>query len=240
MGCGVRLVGLAVALAAGPLTPALAADFSAYDPTVSVRVGTLGIGPELSARLPSTPFGLRLNADFFDYSLTNFHTSSLSASAGPIDYTGSLSYSGTLHLASGGVVGDYYPFADKGFRLSAGLIFVGNDVTANAYGSVTALNTLNGVTASLGEGTANAKITVNPVAPYLGLGWAAHLTSSLVFSADAGVMFEGDPHVSISSGGAVNEIPGLEASLQADARKVQNDIAVPVWPVVKIGLGWQF
>ncbi len=229
---------LAVALSAA--SPAAAADVGAYDPTLSVRLGTTGIGPEISVQIPNSPFGLRANLDVFSYSLNNIQSSTVHASEGQTDYSAALRYSGTLRLLSGGITADYYPFANAGFRLSAGLIIDGNRVTAHADGAVAAYNTARGTVTDASYALADARLTVNQVAPYVGIGEKVHLTRNIVLSADAGILIEGDPRISVNTAGPLNTVPSLVAAIHNDADRIQHDIAVPVYPVVKIGIGWQF
>ena len=235
-------IALACLLAAMPslATPAMAFDYEGYDPTASVRAGTLGIGPEVSVRIPGSPFGVRADVNYFDFSLDDVSSSHYSATAGGTSYEGTLRYGGTLRLLSGGIAGDYYPFKGLGLRLSAGLDISGNGIDARASGPIGSYGGTTGASAALGTASARARLTTDAVAPLLSVGWSAHVSRRVVLSAEIGALLEGSPKVSVDTSEDLDAVPGLRASVRQTASRVQRDVDVPVLPVVMVGIGYEF
>lgn len=206
-----------------PAQPAIAA--SSYDPTgfsVGPVLGTLGAGVELGYR--ATPYiGARANL-----------------TGGPLHVaftTGGASYSGNASFLSGGLLGDYYPFGSA-FRLTAGARFNRDsiDMTATPANPIT----ISGFVFTPAQiGTLTSNVRYNPVAPYLGLGAEspAFFGDHLVFSLDAGAMYQGQSKVAVtaSAGGlAANYIAAEEAMVKHYADRLS------FYPVVSVGAKYRF
>ena len=88
---------------------------------------------------------------------------------------------------------DYHPFPESGFRISAGIAYNDNKVTATATPNkpVTIYNTTY-QPASLG--TVKAKLTMtNKIAPIFAIGYDSSFINnkSWSFNAEAGIMYQG-------------------------------------------------
>lgn len=198
--------------------PATAQEQSRF--SVGVTGGTLGIGPEVSVQA-SRKIGLRASATFLSVSK---------------EFEGdSLTYDGTAKLKSGGVMVDFRP-SGGGFRLSAGARINGNRATAVA--TPAAPVDIDGTLYTPAQvGTVTGGLDFKNLAPMLTLGYS-DTHQGLRFSLDAGAMFQGNPRVQnfTASGGGVSA-----ADLAAERDSVQQDVdGYKVWPVLQIGLGYNF
>lgn len=210
-----------VALAAPPARAEVISSLSA-----EVSLGTLGVGPEIDARLADLPFGLRLGANFLSltHSLTN----------------NDIRYNIKADLANGGVIADWYPF-DTGFRLSGGLKINGNEAKVSALPSAGRLVSLNSHAYDLTGGSVTGKIAFRTLAPYAGLGFSGTVVDGLTLGLDLGAMFQGTPKASLGAGGPVTGLPGFAGDLafeQSSLQRKVNDFTV--YPVLQLTVGWRF
>ncbi|MEM8985571.1 MAG: hypothetical protein AAGC95_02515 [Pseudomonadota bacterium] len=86
-------------------------------------------------------------------------------------------------------------------------------------------------------------VDLEDAAPYLGLGFNNAFTGGrLSFSAMAGVMFTGDPDVSLNSeGGILSDSAVLRAELDAEEENLEADVDdFEFYPVLTIGLNIRF
>ena len=86
-------------------------------------------------------------------------------------------------------------------------------------------------------GTLTSNVHYNPVAPYLGLGaeTPAMLGGHLVFSLDAGAMYQGRSNVTASAGGlAANYIAAEESLVKHYTDRLS------FYPVVSVGAKYRF
>ena len=97
--------------------------------SVLLKGGTLGFGPELDLRFPQSSFGLRIDADGFGFSDDDVANCRFRYSETAYGYDARVRLGGSVRLLNGGLAADYYPFGN-GFRLSAGAVINGNQVTA--------------------------------------------------------------------------------------------------------------
>ncbi len=193
---------------------------------VEASAGTLGIGPEADFRLAYLPLGVRLGANFLDFS---HHLNSQDAR-----------YDGRAHLSNGGVIVDWYPFF-YGFRLSAGVKINGNDATLNSSPNAAGLITVNNQAYSTAGSSVTGKISFDRYAPYLGIGVGGAILGGLTLAVDAGAMFQGRPSTALAASGPISQAPGFAANLAAEQQNLENKIRdFMVYPVVQVALGWRF
>lgn len=192
----------------------------------AVDAGTLGLG--LTATTPVAP-GVDFRSGFHVFN-HDYNTTS-----------DGVAYNGKLKLASAMVVTDWHPFGGA-FRLTGGLVFNNNkfDLTGQPAGGNF---TINGVQyPATAAGSVTAKVTFDPVAPYLGFGWNQGSPDSegLHFTSDIGVMYQGSPKVSLTASGAASD-PALAADLataQDALRKQLNNYKF--YPVIQVGIAYRF
>lgn len=193
--------------------------------TPEISVSTLGIGPELDARIDGLPFGLRAGGNFF--SLTRNISSN------------DIEYHGKADLSSGGLTLDWYPFL-SGFRLSGGARLNGNKATVDALPNGSTV-TVNHVAYSTAGSSLSGQITFKDVAPYAGLGYSASLPFGLTLGLDAGAMFQGTPRTSLTAQGPITQLPGFGANLAAETASLQDKVKdFTIYPVVSFTIGWRF
>ncbi len=210
----------------------------AWSPSLLVKGGTLGFGPELDVRVPSTRFGVRVDIDGLGFHDADLIDGTIAHGERAYAYDARLRYGGTVRLLSGGVTGDWYPFG-SGLRLSAGLLLNGNEVHAHAQ--PVGLLRLGGTTL-VGPAPArvDARATFNLVAPVLGLGYSALVFGRLRVSLDLGAMYQGNPHLSYGLTGSLAQLPSVAGDAERERRRIQHEVNYPVYPVAMLGVGWQF
>ncbi len=199
---------------------------------VGVKAGTSGFGGEVTVGL--TPaFNARASYNGYNY------TGSTSQNAINYDYK--------LSLGSVPVLLDWYPFENSGFRLSPGVIFNNNKVSATGTAAVTGSTIeINHVKYSTSQiGSLNGNVDFNKTAPYVGLGWGnavGNKDSGLSFVFDLGVMFQGTPKVALNaSNPTIQNDPTFQANLNKEIADLKDKTdKFQYYPVVSIGLAYKF
>lgn len=221
-----KITGLTLVILSGAALPAAAQLVPGLSLTPELSVSTLGIGPELDARLDALPFGLRVGGNFF--SLTRNVSSN------------DIEYHGKADLQSGAFTADWYPFWG-GFRLSGGIRLNGNKATVTALPDQSGTITINHVAYSTAGSSIGGQITFRDVAPYAGLGYSGTLLGGLTLGFDLGAMFQGTPRVSLNGQGPVTQLPGFAANLAQETQSLQGKVKdFSVYPVAEFTVGWRF
>jgi hypothetical protein len=207
----------------------LAAQASGDNPTstsIGVRVGSLGIGAEVS-RLLNDNLGLRVGAGYF----------SLSRSVDQEDVT----YEATVKWQAVTGLLDWYPGKRRAFHLSAGVMT--NPLKFSGTGLPTGGSiTLNGVDYTTSQvGVLTASIEYASALPYVGLGFGTPASRNgglgFIFDIGAGI---GKATVALNSTNSASNA-ALRADLNAELATLQDDVnKVPIWPVVSLGLSYRF
>lgn len=154
-----------------------------------------------------------------------------------------IEYDARLRLLSGQVLFDLHP-GGRGFRVSAGVLINGNELTA--VSSEDAVYTINGRQYPVGlVGRLRGRVETEPIAPYLGVGWGNAVApgSRWRLALDVGAFYQGEPKVSLT---ASPTIPILVPArfyedLEEERREIEEDASgYTVYPVVAIGLSYRF
>jgi hypothetical protein len=199
---------------------------------VSGDVGTTGIGFHVS--VPLRPqLAARVGMGYLDYS----HGGS----------TGSLDYDMGLKARTYDALLDWYPIEHNRFRLTAGVVYNGNQVDLQARPNAADNYTFQGNSYSAAMvGKVTGKVSFGKVAPYLGIGWgkSAGNDRGWSVSTDLGVMLQGSPKTSLSSSGCN---AGAAACSRFASDLAQENVALSsdmsrykVYPVLRIGFSYQF
>jgi hypothetical protein len=209
-----------------------AAGQSAGGIAIGARAATTGIGVELSL-----PVGARLGLR-------------AAATAGSYDLefeSEDITYDGEVDLSSVLAVADLHPFAG-GFRLSFGALIHDNTLVGSA--PVRELLLREGITPPPGLelGRLVAEATVDPVAPYAGIGWGSAPRGAGGFSVslDLGAAWHGEPEVDVRYAGPLplDELLGqpLVDQLRAEEEaELEAELAeYDLFPVVAITLSYRF
>lgn len=223
----------------------LASGFARAEDTVGIaagaEVGTMGFGLSLGASLTDQLAGraiLRyLSADAeLDASDNN------GTSGDELRHEGTAKIQGLL-----GVL-DWYPTSSS-FYVSGGLMYNDSEIKATST-----CNNAGGCEIGDGQGgtrlpqgdTISSRVTVNELAPYLGIGWGNPFAEGSGFGwrADAGVLYQGSPKIDLSYSGVCsgtlaaqncqNEVEKEEQELEKDVEDYQ------FYPVLQVSLYYRF
>jgi hypothetical protein len=214
----------------GALFLGLASSVASADVGVLLKGGTLGAGVDVTKGV-SESFGIRLQGNGLSYE---------------DEFTESdVEYDGDIDLRSAGLLLDWHPFSGV-FRISAGGYWNGNEVSATGRPTGGTFE-INGVTyPASAVGTLDGKIDFDSFAPYLGIGFgsAPKAKGGLSFSLDLGVLYQGEPNVSLTA--VCGPIPPAScAQLQSDVAAEEAELREAVkdykfYPVISIGIGYRF
>ncbi len=223
--CGMRRMCkfLCFMLSGFVLVPSMVA---AEGTAMGLKVSTLGAGVEIAQSFSKYING-RLSAQYFKYS------DSYSSS--------SVNYDGDLELKS--ILGtlDYYPF-ETIVHFSAGALLNGNNIGMRAQSpkGISADNNL--ISALFGD--LDGEVTLNTVAPYVGLGFGNPVAgdeAGFAFKADIGLVYQGNPAASLSSTGLLAGTPLGQALIANEEAELQEDVDGYKWyPVVGVSLLYRF
>ena len=190
---------------------------------LGIKVGSLGAGIEVTKGL-SDNFNARLG----------FNTFTLDESGTESD----INYAIDLELSNATLLLDWHPTGGS-FRTTAGLVANGNELKMTAESA--ASYDIGGTTYTPADiGTLSGVVGFDELVPYLGIGWgnAVEDDQKLTFSFDIGVVFQGSPNVALST---TSTVAGLEDDLRVEEQQLEQDLdKFDLYPVVSLGLAWQF
>lgn len=202
--------------------------------SVGAKTSTLGNGIEVT-RAFTPKFNARVGYQTFSLETEQTFDN--------IDYQASVS------LDSVAVNADWHPFAN-GFRMTAGVLINGNEITGSASDANPQSIEIGGNTYSTADIVADAAIGFKKSAPYLGLGYGktSKRYTGLSFNAEFGVAFQGTPIVDInvtqtetSQLSAEEYAQLLNVDLDREIATVEDELSsFKLWPVASIGLAYAF
>jgi hypothetical protein len=191
---------------------------------VGVKAGTLGFGLEGSWR--ALPWlDVRAGANKFDY-----------------DDTGSqagINYDATLGLDT------YYATANfrfplSPFRMTVGAFSNGNEVQLVSQ-DMPAYDVGGIVYTPAQVGSLKSTTSFESVAPYLGAGFDFNIADRLGLSLDFGVLWQGDPIVTLTSDGTLANDPVFLDALEQERQQLVNEVEdLKAYPVVSLGFNFNF
>lgn len=192
---------------------------------VTAKVGTLGVGADLSRSIVPRVLNFRIGASFFSYSTD-------------ITEKG-IDYSAKLKLGAVPIAVDVFPFKNW-FRIGGGVVINLNEVTGTGTapsGTITIGDTEYPIQ-DIGE--VSAKLKTNRAAPYFGLGFNNPIKRSghVSFFSDLGFLYHGTPSVSLTT---TKSVPGLQAEIDKEMQSINQDIRdYKLFPVIQVGLSIKF
>ena len=135
---------------------------------------------------------------------------------------------------------DFYPSA-SGFRMSAGGLFLGNEIRIEGTPAETV--ELGGNEYTPDElGVISGSLGTSRLAPYVGMGWGNALGHGLGFALDIGVAYHGPPDFTYEATGSAASDTQLIADLEEEAQMINDDLpgAASIYPVLNLGVsfGW--
>lgn len=213
---------LAVLLCAaflGSSTSAVADDF-----WLGAKVGSLGIGVEAAWR-PIRWMDLRLGGNAYDYEESG-------SQAG-------INYDATLHLSTYYLTANFL-FPASPFRISLGAFSNGNEVRMISADN-SSFN-IGGVNYSAADvGTLTSTTLFKSTAPYLGAGFDFSLFGKVGMNLDFGVLWQGDPIVSLTADGLLAGDPTFQSQLEMERSELEDDFdALKAYPVASLGFSFSF
>ena len=194
---------------------------------IGVKVGTLGLGADLSLPIVPDRLNLRLSGNYLNYSYDG--------TADDIDYEFTLDFKTATLLA------DWHPFANN-FRISAGV--VRNDSKVKLDGTPTDEVTI-------GDrdyppqlvGTLTGQLDFEDLAPYIGIGFGNAIgpyeqTWSFVF--DLGVIIQ-TFDATLVSDGPLSGNPTFQEDLKKEENELQDSLdRFKIYPVLQFGVAYHF
>ena len=171
---------------------------------LGVTVGLDGVGPEID-------LSINPNIDIrggFAWMPGFKYSKAFSIDNDSPRIQGNVTAVGQLHLSSGKLLFDYYPSADGGFHITAGIYGSSPDVLLFYNQDPLPTDRSNWGTTSISvgslkagidsEGYMRASARVNAIRPYLGVGFGRNVSpdKAVGFSFDLGAMYWGTPQLS--------------------------------------------
>lgn len=189
-----------------------------------LKAGTLGIGLEGTWR-PLPYFDLRLGTNLFDY-----------------DEDGSRSgvdYDSTLNLES------YYATANfrfplSPFRVTAGVYANGNELNLTSRDS-SSFNIGGQIYTAADVGRLSSTASFKRTAPYVGIGYDFSAFGKVGINFDLGVLWQGEPEVTLTANGLLATDPTFLAALETERQELLDSVNdFKAWPVISLGFVFNF
>lgn len=192
---------------------------------IGVKAGTLGVGVEGTWRPPVPWLDFRVGANAYDYKDSGTYSS--------------IPYDGTLALDS------YYATANfrfplSPFRVTAGLYDNGNELQLTSSGS--GIYVIGGIPFDAADvGTLQSVASFSGTSPYFGVGFDFTVLNKVGLNLDFGVLWQGEPDVSITANGIIADDPLFQAALEQERLDIVDEVSdYKAWPVVSLGFVFNF
>lgn len=208
----------------------LAGNTASADFGVGLKAGTLGLG--LEGRWSALPWlDVRLGVNSFEY-----------------DDDGSqagISYNGTFSLESFYATGNFrFPLSP--FRVTAGVVSNGNEFALTSQDSGDVFIDIGDSTFNTADvGTLQSTTSFDSTAPYLGVGYDFEIFGKVGLNLDFGVLWQGEPEVTLEATGLASAPPAVQAELTTELENeriaLEDEMSdFKAWPVVSIGFVYNF
>lgn len=191
---------------------------------LGLKGGTLGIG--LEAIWQPIPW-LDLRAGGNSYQLDD------NGSQAGVNYNASLQLE-TYYLTGN------FRFPLSPFRVTAGAFSNGNELRMTSMDSPS-FDIGEGNYGLTDVGTIRSTTFFEDVAPYVGVGYDFKIFGKAGLSFDLGVLWQGDPSVSLTADGALANDQNFMADLEAERQELEAEFDdYKAYPVLSIGLSYNF
>ena len=187
---------------------------------VGVKVGTLGVGLEASWK-PLPYMDIRIGTSSYDYDNDGRY--------------GSIDYDAVFALDQYYATANFH-FPISPMRISAGVYSNGNEfLLVNDQ-----LEDIGGYPGGL-IGTVTSETTFDGTAPYLGIGFDFTLAGKVGLNLDLGVLWQGEPEVTMEVDGILGDDPGFQDVLETERQALEDDMSdFKAWPVISLGFVYKF
>lgn len=197
---------------------------------VGAKAGTLGIGIE--GRWSPLPwFDVRAGVNQYDYDTSG-------QQAG-------VDYDGTLAMNNYFLTGNFrFPLSP--FRVTAGAYSNGNELQLMSQDTGGADFTIGGEQFSAADvGSLQSTTSFEKTAPYFGVGYDFELFGKVGLNLDFGVLWQGEPTVSLYATGLETAPPDVQAllgpALELERAELEDEISdYKAWPVVSLSFVYNF
>ncbi len=191
---------------------------------VGLKAGTLGFGAEITWR-PIRWLDVRAGGNFFNYD-------DAGSQAG-------VNYDATLELQTIYLTGNFrFPLSP--FRVTAGAFSNGNELRLVSQ-EMSSFNIGGQTYSSADVGILESRTSFDSVSPYLGAGFDFRLMNRLGLSFDFGVLWQGEPVVTLTSDGALATNETFLAQLEVERQELADELKdAKAYPVVSIGFNFNF
>lgn len=198
-----------------------AADFG-----VGLKAGTLGLGVE--GRWSPLPWvDVRMGMNTYDY-----------------DDDGSqagINYDATLALDTIYATGNFH-FPLSPFRVTAGAFSNDNQfrmISKDTGGADFSIG--NNTYTPADVGTLQSVTSFDSVSPYLGVGFDFELFNKVGLNLDLGVLWQGDPSVSLQADGLAADLQPFQDALETERLELESEMSdFKAWPVVSLAFIYNF
>lgn len=191
---------------------------------IGLKAGTLGIGLEASWQ-PLPYLDIRLGGNTFEFDDNGIQ--------------GGIPYDATFTLESFYATGNLH-FPVSPMRVTAGIYSNGNELLMiNDDGAD--LN-IGGITfPGAGIGTLTSVTSFGSSSPYFGIGFDFTLAGKLGLNLDFGLLWQGEPEVTLEANGSLAQDPLFQAALEAERLQLEDEMSdFKAWPVVSLGIVYRF
>ena len=187
---------------------------------LGVKVGTLGIGLEASWK-PLPYMDIRIGTSSYDYDNDGKY--------------GNINYDAVFALDQYYATANFH-FPISPMRISAGIYSNGNEflLINDQFDDI-------GVYPGDQIGIITSKTTFDGTAPYLGIGFDFTLAGKLGLNFDLGVLWQGEPEVTLDADGILGLDPNFQDALEAERQALEDDLSdFKAWPVISLGFVYKF
>lgn len=231
------LAGLALSLVPSRAAADEAKDEIKYQPfTLSADVGTLGLGGTVGWRFVDH-LGVRAGVNGLTYTDNNREIEG-------VDYDAKLK----LFLVP--LALDFFPWKDRSFRITGGVLLNQNKLTGSSMGVAPVPGPRfvtigdNPYQTDGGVGALNMKVEQQAVSPFLAIGGNLYFDKAKHWSlsGELGVAYTGSPDITLgTASGAENGNVTLRHDLDVEKQQLESAVKkFKFYPIVKIGLSFSF
>ena len=191
---------------------------------IGVKAGTLGVGIE--GRWQPLPYvDFRLGTNVYEYEDNGDQAD--------INYDGTLSLD-TVYLTAN------FHFPASPFRISAGAAANGNEVLLES-GENEGFN-IGGIDYPADAvGELSSVTSFSSTSPYLGIGYDFEMFGKAGLNFDLGVLWQGDPVVTLEATGLAVGDPVFDAALELERQELEDEMSnLKAWPVISLSFVYNF
>lgn len=191
---------------------------------VGLKAGTLGLG--LEARWSGLPYmDVRLGANQYTYSDDGRQANVL--------------YDADLDLETYFLTANFH-FPLSPFRITAGAFNNGNEFNMSSA-EPGDFNVGGDFYTAAEVGTLSSTTSFGSTAPYLGLGFDFELFGKAGLNFDFGVLWQGEPEVTLTADGTLAADQTFQASLESERQELEDDMSdFKAYPVISISFVYNF